>query len=381
MKENNTVLIIEKDKSLQKILKKSLKNSLCEIVIIDNIEQKLFADRRISPGVIVISASSYPALLEKIKDDNKFTYTKLIIIANKDEIPDYPPGFDVRVYDFLVIPFTPEEVRVRVRAALSFSKLQAELVEQGKRLERMNRLNEWDLHIASQVQHSILHLDYPANRGLKFAARYLACSQLKGDLIDTFISPDGKIGVMVADVSGHGASASLITILFRTLFRTLALEESSPAKALKTVNRALLEPLADIYSFVTAAYAVFDPKTKKLTYSTAAHPALLLSGKRGKIDSLEAPGMMLGMFSDYWCNEGEIQLQSGDRILLYTDGLVDQKNKNRREFGLGRVKKIIRENRAESLDETLDRIIISLQRFAGGIPLEDDFSIFMIEVE
>jgi sigma-B regulation protein RsbU (phosphoserine phosphatase) len=200
--------------------------------------------------------------------------------------------------------------------------------------ERLLAINK-ELEIARRIQSSTLPQSVPILAGLEIAARYLPMSAVAGDFYDFLLIDERRVGILVADVTGHGIPAALIASMLKVAFAGQAPHASDPTRVLTGLNRVLCGKFAE--HFVTAAYLFVDLEVSLLRYSAAGHPPLLLaSHTEGEVREIEENGLMLGLFPDAACASAQILIGPGDRCLLYTDGVLEAQNAAQEEFGKSR---------------------------------------------
>jgi serine phosphatase RsbU (regulator of sigma subunit) len=249
---------------------------------------------------------------------------------------------------------------------------QAELVKK-ERLER-------ELELARQVQQSVLPKTFPGYHGYQFAAHNEPARQVGGDFYDVFPLADGRFGLVIGDVSDKGMPAALLMTLTRSLLLAEARRENSPGQALRSVNRLLIE-LGSKHQFVSVFYGVVDQSSGNLVYTRAGHDyPLLLRGPETL--RLEGQGMVLGMMNDeeLILEERQIQLQPGDRLVLYTDGLTDAEDRVGEFYGVERLEKLLRANAGKSVEEVCTGIFEELHRFRGEVEQFDDMTMVVMGV-
>ena len=197
-----------------------------------------------------------------------------------------------------------------------------------------------ELEIAEQIQASILPRDVPRRAGIEIAARYLPMSAVAGDFYDFLTFERNHLGILIADVTGHGVPAALIASMLKVAFAGQSAHASDPAGVLAGLNQALCGKFED--HFVTAAYLYADLDAKIIRYAGAGHPPLLFSNhSNGAARGVEQNGLFLGMFPEAAYSYLEMPLHPGDRYVLYTDGLPESKNATGEEFGLTRCLKVL----------------------------------------
>jgi phosphoserine phosphatase RsbU/P len=240
-----------------------------------------------------------------------------------------------------------------------------------------------ELEIAEQIQISILPRDVPRLAGIEIAARYLPMSAVAGDFYDFLTLGNDQLGILIADVTGHGIPAALIASMLKVAFAGQKAYAQHPERVLVGLNEALCGKFEE--HFVTAAYLYADLDARIVRYGGAGHPPLLLSSRsNGEARSIEQNGFFLGMFPEAIYSSIEIPLQPGDRYLLYTDGLPESRNAADEEFGLARCKQFLqshpRLNAAALADELLGDIAHWSARSSGRLQ-EDDMTLIVIDCQ
>jgi serine phosphatase RsbU (regulator of sigma subunit) len=240
-----------------------------------------------------------------------------------------------------------------------------------------------ELEIAEQIQASILPRDVPRRAGIEIAARYLPMSAVAGDFYDFLTFERNHLGILIADVTGHGIPAALIASMLKVAFAGQSAQASDPARVLTGLNQALCGKFED--HFVTAAYLYMDLDAKIIRYAGAGHPPLLFSSRlNGEARAIEKNGFFLGMFPEAEYSSIEIPLKRGDRYVLYTDGLPESKNAAGEEFGLIRCMKVLdshpRLPAAAFADQLLGEISRWTETAKGSVRLqEDDMTLIVLD--
>ncbi len=246
--------------------------------------------------------------------------------------------------------------------------------------ERLLAINK-ELEIARRIQSSTLPQSIPAFAGLEIAARYVPMSAVAGDFYDFLVVDDKHVGILVADVTGHGVPAALIASMLKVAFAGQAAHAHDPARVLAGLNAALCGKFEE--HFVTAAYLFVDLEKSLLRYSAAAHPPLMLASRgAGDVREIEENGLMLGMFPEASYSSVEIGLGSGDRCLLCTDGVFEAKNTALEEFGKSRCKKFLETHRDIPGARFADALLTSIANFSGhnsNRAQEDDITLLVLD--
>jgi sigma-B regulation protein RsbU (phosphoserine phosphatase) len=242
-----------------------------------------------------------------------------------------------------------------------------------------------ELQIANQIQSSILPHEVPRLAGLEIVARYVPMSAVAGDFYDFLVLDDRRIGVLVADVTGHAVPAALIASMLKVAFVGQTAHAEDPARVLAGLNRALCGKFEE--HFVTAAYIFVDLDKFVVRYAGAGHPPLLMASRsdahavKSESREIEANGLMLGLFPEARYSSVEIPLDAGDRILLYTDGILEAMNSAREEFGKSRLKKFLADS-SSSASHLADALLLELRRWSGAQRQrvqEDDITLLVLD--
>ncbi len=203
----------------------------------------------------------------------------------------------------------------QIALAIQNEHLQRDLVVR-ERLER-------EMQLAREIQRTFLPSELPEMPGWEMNVWWRTAREMSGDFYDFFELPGGRLGLVIADVADKGMAAALFMTLIRTLLRAEARDSDSPAEVLAGVND-LLVPDSQKGMFVTLVYGVLDPKSGTLTYANAGHnPPLWVKMREVNIETLDKSGMALGVYEGSPIEERSIQLQRGDTLVLYTDGVTE----------------------------------------------------------
>jgi phosphoserine phosphatase RsbU/P len=243
-----------------------------------------------------------------------------------------------------------------------------------------------DLSIASGIQQMLLPRQTPRIAGLEFDARYKPAQRVGGDLYDFFELSETRLGVLVADVSGKGISASLLMAICRTNLRQIAPRYDSPSRVLIELNAALSSEIQSGL-YVTMIYAIVDMAAHQVTLARAGHELPLFVRRvpdQGitRAEFVGTDGMALGMveneiFSRTVVDHSE-SLRPGDLLVLYTDGLTEAPNEQDKEFSGARLADVVRSHSGRTAREINDSILEAVQRFTGELPQRDDFTLVTV---
>jgi serine phosphatase RsbU (regulator of sigma subunit)/class 3 adenylate cyclase len=237
-----------------------------------------------------------------------------------------------------------------------------------------------ELAMAWRIQEGLLPASLPSLPGWQLAAILEPAKETSGDFYDFIPLPNGWWGIVVADVAEKGAGAALYMALSRTLLRTYAAEHlGRPESVLAAVNARILgETQSDM--FVTVLYGILDPAIGSLTYCNAGHnpPYVLRGGSSGAVEALGRTGMPLGIPAEGVLEQGTVQLDPGDALVLYTDGLTEAQNAQEELFGEGRLLNTARANLGRSALEMQEALVGDVRKFVGDAPQFDDLTLVVL---
>lgn len=243
--------------------------------------------------------------------------------------------------------------------------------------EKLARLSE-DLNAASRLQHSILPRDFPATTDYRLSALMRPAYDVGGDFYDFFDLPDGRIGFLIADVSGKGMAAALFMAMARTVIRSVAPLADTPGACLARANDLLCASNVEDGTFVTVFYGMLDPASGRLLYANGGHNPPYLVRADGAIQVLDQPrGVALGVLDGLDYRGGDVALQPGDLLFLYTDGVTEAQSPTGDFFGEERLAHALRSG-AEA-GAAIDHLVGTVDAFADGAPQADDITCLAIE--
>jgi sigma-B regulation protein RsbU (phosphoserine phosphatase) len=239
-----------------------------------------------------------------------------------------------------------------------------------------------ELAVVGDIQRSLLPAQLPRIATMDLAAHYQPARRAGGDYYDFFPLPGDRWGIFIADVSGHGTPAAVLMAVTHCIAHTHPGPAMPPGKVLDYLNHHLASRYVNhSETFVTAFFGIYDSAARTLTYACAGHnPPRLKRCQDGSILSLDGVGgLPLGILPEISYEETVQQLQSGDQIIFYTDGVTEAHNAQGQQFGTGRLDRVL-ENCALQAKALLDTLIQSVEAFAGDQPAEDDRTMIVARI-
>lgn len=371
------ILVVEDDMATRKILEKQLSMNGYETATAENGVEALSIAGETQPE-IVISDWMMPemdglTLCSHIKADPALASIYFIMLTAKDLREDRISGLDSGADEYLVKPCELNELLARVRAAQRIITLRQQLSKKNQELEAAMRRINHELEVTSEIQRSLLPQTLPELAGYSFAACYLPSTECSGDYYDIFDLGEQRFGVIMADVSGHGTPAMVAMALARSLVHHLAPTAASPAELLTRANRLLYEHLPTS-QYMTAFYGICDMGSGRITYSSAGHnpPLMLRAADRDGEYLPNCEGFPLKLVTpDAEYENHELQLNAGDTLLLYTDGIPEACNPAGELFGAERLAQAAAAA-AEAPADLIEAIRGRLDDYVESMPFDDD---------
>jgi phosphoserine phosphatase RsbU/P len=239
---------------------------------------------------------------------------------------------------------------------------------------------EMELETARQIQSSILPATVPELENLRIAASYHPMTAVAGDFYQFVRSDKNHLGILVADVSGHGIPAALIASMIQVAMQSVAVHADDPAQVLGGLNRILSSGAHG--QFVSAAYVWIDTENRNALYSAAGHPPLLCwRNTRGNVQRIESNGLLFGVASDSEYPVCTVPLQPSDRLLLYTDGVTETENASGEAFGDRQLEWVVRNHRLQPASELSRQVLSELQRWRpAAVNQQDDITLIVVDV-
>lgn len=223
------------------------------------------------------------------------------------------------------------------------------------------------------MQLSILPSAFPDSHAFRVAAKYVPMTSVAGDLYDYLLADDRRAGLLIADVSGHGVPAALIASMVKMAAISQRAQAAQPAQLLAGMNAALCGNTQGQY--VTAAYVYLDAEKREMRYSAAGHPAMLLL-RDGVVTEVVENGMLLAAVEEPVYSNKTLALEPGDRLLLYTDGLVEARNAEGKLFGDGSLMAALKKSAKLAPSEAIDQMVDAVQRWGTS---QDDLTVLVCD--
>ncbi len=241
------------------------------------------------------------------------------------------------------------------------------------------REQERDFEKAREIQQGLLPKKIPQLPGYEIACAWQPARAVAGDYYDVIKLSESALGICIADVVGKGMPAALLMSNLQAIVRAMASEDMPPKQLCEKANRVISNNITP-GKFITFFYCLLDAQNKKLVYTNAGHNRPILFHQDGSWLELKEGGLALGMSRERTYEQGEVELKSGDRLLLFTDGVTEVVNAEREEFGEERLVELLMKNRELDAAELRKRVLEAVTEFSGG-DFQDDVTMIVIAVE
>jgi sigma-B regulation protein RsbU (phosphoserine phosphatase) len=338
-------------------------------------------------------------VLERLRATYTPTELPIIMATAKGERGDIVRAFKLGANDYVTKPLDFPVVSARVQTQLSLKRsvdrivaLEQDLARRNAALEKANRRMSKDLAAAAKVQRSMLPTSLPNRDGLEFAWFFRPCDELAGDILSVFQINDTHVGLYLLDVSGHGVQAALLSVTLSRVLTPVAdqpnlvrrlvgdgpsLAATPPGEVVAELNRRFpVNP--ETGQYFTIHYAVLNTQTHELRSVCAGHPGPVYLPAEGEPVIMTSRSFPVGWVPEAAYEEKCVQLQPGDRLYLYSDGINEAMNAEREQFGEARIIEAGRTCRGMSLQESLDELAAAAEGWSER-GFEDDATLMAIE--
>ena len=376
--ENEALLLVDDNPTNLQVLYQTLETTGCKLLVAKNGEAALAIAQKAAPDLILLDIMM-PGIdgfevCRRLKNNPDTANIPVIFLSALTDTKDKVQGLQLGAVDYVSKPFQPDEVIARVNTHLTIHRLKREVEQKKDALED-------ELKAASDVQRRLLPKKLPEIAGLKLASHYETSLYAGGDYYDIAEMADNQWGFLVADAEGHSAPAAVMMAMTCALFRSYPEPPAEPGELLYFLNRHLCK-VADP-SFVTALYVVYDAESHHLKIARAGHPPPMIyrSAEKKAIEYTCGGVFPLGIDPYEQVPVTEAELQPGDRVLMYTDGITERFSIDGETYGEGRLLRQLEGDGNRQPEELLTAIMKDVDDFANGRPADDDQALLLAIVE
>jgi phosphoserine phosphatase RsbU/P len=391
------ILVVDDVSANLQVLTGMLKERGYKARPVPNGKLALLAARKDPPDLILLDINMPEMngyeVCQQLKADPDLQGIPVIFISALNENLDKVKAFATGGVDYITKPFQMEELHARVETHLKLRRLQIELEASNARLANVNDRMTRDLKAAAKIQETFLPRDLPRVPGAEFAWIYRPCDELAGDGLNVIPLGNGKVGLYILDVSGHGVASALLSVTLSRLLSPLS-EPTSILNGNGAVrNRLDITPPAEVAArlnqlfpfdsateqFATMLYGNLDAATGEFRYVSAGHPGPVHLPSNGDPVILESHGSPIGLAEDAYA-ERSVRLAAGDRLYVYSDGVTEAMDPAGKQFGDARLLETIARGRSKPLQESVTTLLDENAQWRGSARPQDDISILAVEV-
>ena len=321
-------------------------------------------------------------LIRNVQDEEAFRSMQSIVSQGVRALMAVPLQTDNQVIGLIYVDtshwlreFSGDDLNLlTVMANVAAIRIERERLAE---LEHVRRRLASELEQAAEIQRQFLPARAPQVPGLELAGFNDSCRTVGGDYYDFLAYPDGRVAVMVGDVCGKGMPAALLMMGLQARVQVVAAEPNPPAVVVDRLNRVLAAAALNT-RFISFFFALFDPPSGELAYSNAGHNPPLLIRASGKVEWLSGGGPVLGIVPEAVYEEVRCVLNSGDVVVLYSDGVTDATNAQDEDFGEARLSEVLQQVHHDSADAILSALTTTVKDWAAGTPAPDDITLVVV---
>jgi phosphoserine phosphatase RsbU/P len=371
----STILVVDDSPTNLQVLVRTLEGTGHRILAAKDGPTALEIARRTLPDLMLLDVMM-PGMdgfevCRVLKSQADTRNTVVIFLSARGEVADKVSGLELGAIDYITKPIQGEEVLARVDAHLSQQYLERELRKSRDRLDK-------ELAGAARMQQLLLPPAMPPHPSISFGSFYQTSRHAGGDYYDVLSLGDDRFGILVADVSGHGAPAAIVMAMIRAVVHTYPGIANDPPAVLHYINRHF-EFLWDTPMYATGSYAVVDAVKGTLRFSSAGHPLPLIASRDGSITTASSDTTMCLLWNELKevpCVE--YALKPGDRWVFFTDGITDRQSADGTMFDVERLSDAVARHCMHVPAALVEAIVSELDAFSGGQEPEDDQTLLVV---
>ena len=301
-----------------------------------------------------------------------------VIVSAYGDMSNIRMALNRGAFDFVTKPIDFRDLEITLDKTIREAVAQKEAAADRERLLAIQK----ELDVAREIQESIVPREfppYPEREELSIHASMLPAKEVGGDFFDFFVIDRDRIGFAIGDVSGKGVPAALFMAVSRTLLRATASRGSAPDECMRQVNQILhQESISSM--FVTCFYGVLNTRTGEIHYSNGGHNLPYILRTDGRVEAMEPfGGLILGAFKHSAYETGEITLQPGDCIFLYTDGITEAMNPDGEQFSNERLVESLQRVNGSPVEDIVGKVIDNVKEFTAGATQSDDMTVLAVK--
>ena len=382
MKQPYRILVVDDEPDLEPLIKlrmrRKIRSGLYSFEFAENGVEALEVLEQHQDIDMVVTDISMPqmdglTLLERIPDvagDD----LRCVVVSAFGDMKNIRTAMNRGAFDFITKPVDFDDLNVTIERTLQHLEEWREALASRDKLTALQN----ELQVARSTQQSILPKTFPESSDYQVFGQMEPARNVGGDFYDVIRLLDSKVGLAIADVSDKGVPAALFMMSSRTLLKGAAIGTDNPGEALREVNELLYEE-NETMMFVTVLYSIYDPATGRLNYSNGGHDAPLLVRPDGSSELLPLTnGVALGIAPDIEFSSNTVQLEPGDAVVLYTDGVTEAMNSKGEQFGVKRMHDVFTMNPPKGSEQAAQAIFEAVRNFVGEAQQFDDITCLVL---
>ena len=386
MSAKGVVLVVDDEAPIRDILSFYLKRAGFQVLTAENGKRALEEMARLRPDLILsdlrMPEMSGDEFCRIIKGDAATREIFFILVSAMDGTVSKIGGLNLGADDMIPKPFHAQEVMAKVESAFRLIAMQKEIKRQNAELTRFQEKVRSELDLAGRFQMGLLPGIPGEAEGIRYTHRYLPAEGIGGDIYSIVKLPDGGVALMIADVSGHGVTAALISAMVKIFFEGQVRQSRDPLAWAQAMNRDLTRHTME-EQFATAFLAFIDPQGDEIRYVVAGHegPIRIPKGAAGGLrrpEQLPGKGFMLGIAEDLPFSIHTAPLEAGDRLVLFTDGLIEVEREDRTILGNDGLLAFCAELPSDA-DRSAEELVGRARTFNHPMPFVDDVTLVVLD--
>jgi len=379
---HNKILVVDDEPDLQLLVMQRFRHQIREgLFQFDFAENGVIALSKIQEHPdysLILTDINMPemdglTLLQELRKNTRDDL-KAVVVSAYGDMDNIRTAMNRGAYDFITKPIDFTDLETTIHKTMD------EVGRIRLALEAQNMLTglQFELETAARIQQRILKRSFPAfpdRKEFDLYASMNAARQVGGDLYDFFFIDSDRLVFLVGDVSGKGVPAAIYMAVCRTMIRAVASQVVDPGECLRKVNEMLI-PESDLTTFVTVFYGVYNTKTGELRYCNGGHNLPYLRRKNGSLEMLEdTDGLLLGKIPNIDYGVKKVNLEPGDHLLVFTDGVTEAMNLSNEFYEEARLEELLKKTEATSAESLAKTVLKDVLRFANGADPSDDITV------
>lgn len=390
--KQSTILIVDDSEIVRALIKTYLRQGGHRVISAVDGQAGLESCRQSIPDLILLDIAMPRmdgfSLCARLQNDVNFRHIPIIMLSARDDTDSKIRSFELGAVDYIIKPVNQGELLARIKTHLTISRLTYSLHEANRELRINQHHLLQGLHAAADLQRNLLPKYIPDCKDLQFVSYFNPCQEVGGDIYNIQRLDDGYLALYILDVSGHGFPAAMMTALVTQAlsgFRRIVSRRDgsnaggetpvSPKEVVRELNEEF--PIDRFNLYLTIIYLLFNTNDSSFCYCCAGHPPLVQLSASGDVSFLDTGGPPVGM--DGTWDEGVGQLESGDRLFLYTDGLSEYSGEDGDFYGQQRLVESMENSRELPLQQAVQDIVEKLKQFGAQRDGDDDMTLLAVE--